>query len=255
MVRFLNRTNVRVEIRKLIKNSDTDLTIISPYLKLNNTLIELLNNCIDRGCRITILHRDEINKEEEQKLLSIKGIRIYTNKDLHAKCYYNNEKAIVTSMNLHDYSLKNNIEIGILVEKELDEDLYQDIVETMDTVISDTRETSKTIKKSENFETRIEKEELNPSLSRKGYCIRCGETIEYNPENPYCEKHLKSWKRYKNPDYIEKNGHCHICGIDFEASMNEPICSKCLSNNRKNGNNILKNALKDLMDGYRSSMR
>jgi phosphatidylserine/phosphatidylglycerophosphate/cardiolipin synthase-like enzyme len=47
--------------------------------------------------------------------------------NLHAKCYLNETTAIVTSMNLYEFSQQNNDEMGILVTWDADRQLYQDI--------------------------------------------------------------------------------------------------------------------------------
>ena len=36
-------------------------------------------------------------------------------KDLHAKCYLTEKEALVTSLNLYDYSMIHNIEMGVFV--------------------------------------------------------------------------------------------------------------------------------------------
>lgn len=47
--------------------------------------------------------------------------------NLHAKCYVNEREAIVTSMNLYEFSQVNNHEMGIYVTKADDPQLYEEI--------------------------------------------------------------------------------------------------------------------------------
>ena len=49
--------------------------------------------------------------------------------NLHAKCYLNEKEALLTSMNLYEFSQINNDEMGILVSREQDPDLYKKIRE------------------------------------------------------------------------------------------------------------------------------
>jgi len=59
----------------------------------------------------------------------------------------------------------------------------------------------------------------------EGYCIRCGQTIDFIPERPYCFNHWKIWNQENNPDYQEE--YCHQCGEPYQATRNKPLCSKC----------------------------
>jgi len=66
---------------------------------------------------------------------------------LHAKCYINESQAIVTSMNLYAYSQENNEEMGILVFKEDDPDLYQEIYAEAQRLLTISEEVRVTVKK------------------------------------------------------------------------------------------------------------
>src|SRR3546814_18937099 len=50
-------------------------------------------------------------------------------KNLHAKCYLNEELCIVTSLNLYEFSHVNNNEMGILIQRSDDAELYRDAYE------------------------------------------------------------------------------------------------------------------------------
>jgi len=58
-----------------------------------------------------------------------------------------------------------------------------------------------------------------------GYCIRCSEVIDYDPERPYCDKCFASWAKYKNPNYKEK--YCLICGREWSTTKLRPVCNDC----------------------------
>ena len=47
-------------------------------------------------------------------------VRISFCKNLHAKCYLNEESCIVSSLNLYEFSQVNNNEMGILISKDED---------------------------------------------------------------------------------------------------------------------------------------
>lgn len=57
----------------------------------------------------------------------------------------------------------------------------------------------------------------------RGYCIRTGVEIPFNPEKPFSYKAYQSWIRYENPNYQEK--YCHLTGKPSygKTSFNNPI--------------------------------
>lgn len=57
------------------------------------------------------------------KLLS--GLKLYYSEQLHAKCYFNEEHMIITSMNLHEYSQRNNKKFGLLINRREDRQLFE----------------------------------------------------------------------------------------------------------------------------------
>ena len=56
-------------------------------------------------------------------------------KNLHAKCYMNEEMCIITSLNLYEFSQVNNNEMGILIQRGEDSQLYKDAYEEAQRII------------------------------------------------------------------------------------------------------------------------
>ena len=56
-------------------------------------------------------------------------------KNLHAKCYMNEEMCIITSLNLYEFSQVNNNEMGILIQRSEDGQLYKDAYEEAQRII------------------------------------------------------------------------------------------------------------------------
>ena len=73
--------------------------------------------------------------------------------NLHAKCYLNENKALLTSMNLYEFSQVNNNEMGILVTRDEDDDLYREIEKESDRLIRVSEEIRVTVDKIEATET------------------------------------------------------------------------------------------------------
>ena len=137
------------------------------------------------------------------------GIEIRFLKNLHAKCYLNEKEALLTSMNLHEFSQENNAEMGILVSKEKDRQLYDGI-----------HEQAMIWKKA----SRCIETEDSGELSRR-FCIRCKGDIPDNRDVPFCGRHWKTWNRFKNEDYPEE--YCHYCGNEYETTKSKPLCRAC----------------------------
>ena len=67
------------------------------------------------------------------------------------------------------------------------------------------------------------KSSLQFSQSQKGYCIRTGVEIDFNPERPFSYEAFQSWAKYKKDEYPEK--YCHLTGrpSNGKTSKRSPI--------------------------------
>ena len=83
--------------------------------------------CIQKRDVRIIYRENKLQVQESNWLYSQVGIRTSICSSLHAKCYINENEAIVTSMNLYSFSQQNNDEMGIYVTKQDDPKLYEDI--------------------------------------------------------------------------------------------------------------------------------
>lgn len=234
MATYEDTSGVSKTINDIIKDAEEYLIIISPYLQITDRLRRNIEYTINAGVKTRLLYgKKDTNHKESEWLFSVNGLEIHFLENLHAKCYLNEKTALITSMNLYKHSMENNYEMGITIRRSEEPGVYEKIMQDVDRLFSHGR-----IVKSgssvniEDDEDDDETEAPKP-IGTLGYCIRCNERIGYSPSKPYCEKCFKSWKRYCNPDYIEKNGSCHICGNPLSsACLADPICSKCISNNR-----------------------
>lgn len=132
MSKFLDTQSISSELMVLIKNAKDKIVLVSPYLKVNSQIQERLKTKSKIGTlsEISIIYgKSELKQTELDWMKDVDDIRIFEKNNLHAKCYLNEERAIICSMNLYDYSQQNNIEMGILITKEEDPDTYTDIIE------------------------------------------------------------------------------------------------------------------------------
>jgi len=135
MARFLNTRKAVSEIEDLIRDADQKLILISPYLKLSKDFKELLTyrNSKDKITTV-IFGKQELNPNEMKFLQALRFVILKYNQDLHAKCYLNDDKMIITSLNLYEFSMNNNKEMGVLINKndESDKELFEDAFREID---------------------------------------------------------------------------------------------------------------------------
>lgn len=136
MAKFLNTSATNYFLEELIKNAKDRLILISPFLKLNDRMKELLadKNRLKIDVRI-VYGKSELQPEEINWLKELSYIRTSFCKNLHAKCYLNEELCIITSLNLYEFSQVNNNEMGVLIRRSDDAELYKDAYEEAQRVI------------------------------------------------------------------------------------------------------------------------
>ena len=136
MAEFLDTQGVSYYLKKLVNNATDKLYLISPYLQLNNQLKLSLKDRHKFSIDIIVISGkvSDIDPDDSGWLRSIPGIKLLFHKDLHAKCYFNEKEAILTSINLYMFSQQNNVEMGIYISKEKDEELYKQIAAEIDRI-------------------------------------------------------------------------------------------------------------------------
>ena len=136
MAKFLNTSATNYYLEELIKSAKERVILISPFLKLNDRIKELLEDKNRLKIDIRIIYgKSELQPEEINWLKEQDYIRTSFCKNLHAKCYLNEDRGIITSLNLYEFSQINNNEMGILIEREEDSALYKDTYEEAQRII------------------------------------------------------------------------------------------------------------------------
>ncbi len=257
MVQFVNATQARGEIERIISKAKYNMVMISPYIKINDDFISRLTDAGQRKVKILMVCRaEELKIGEREKLEQIPNLDLRFNERLHAKCFYNEDTMVITSLNLYDSSLGDNREMGLLLRNNIEGDKEafdeakneaQFIIRECQTntsrakpeVNSRTTETHverkpsiepKPTKKDANIEDTIKKGissflGIGKGEDEKGHCIRCGESIPFNIKAPYCSDCYRTWVRYKDENYKEK--YCIKCGKTEDTSMKHPLCLSC----------------------------
>lgn len=227
MAKFLDTTGISDHLQKIINNANEKLILISPYLKINNRIKQCLEDKDKFKIDIRLIYgKSELQPTENNWLKSLRSIRTSFCKDLHAKCYLNEKEAIVTSMNLYDFSQVNNYEMGISIEKDIDTELYDDIYKEVTRLIRISEEIKITV----STVPATPEKTLKPNPNTVGYCIRCHGEIKLNPMVPYCKTCYSIWKKYEDDEYEEK--YCHICGKSNKSTLAKPSCYDCYKTNK-----------------------
>lgn len=124
----INR-NINEALEKLIEEAEKIFVIVSPFIIIKNInewgFIKLLKEKSDKGLFIEIHTRKKYIKNGEIKVWTKESLdktfggiftdNVYFHNNLHAKLYFNEKKALVTSLNLLDENMKKNIEIGYVL--------------------------------------------------------------------------------------------------------------------------------------------
>ncbi len=123
--RILDTKEIVEELFYIINTSTKELIIVSPYIQLTrwNELYKAIDKALERGVPITFIsrERDRYYRKDSMKILDEfrkKGCSVFIVPDLHAKIYCNDERALITSMNLYRASTEKSKEIGVLITNE-----------------------------------------------------------------------------------------------------------------------------------------
>ena len=280
MAEFLTTADISARLQKIIREADQSLVLISPYIRVNPNIRELIEEKAGSKTRVIIIYgKKDLHPEERQWLDSLPDIGLYFRENLHAKCYISDKEAIITSMNLYQFSEHNNYEMGIVISKRSettgDRRLYRSIDQEVNRILerstkereassqertgglfgrlrdavkdqlsgtaasdpTDELETASESSVDEMSQTEavlttssqpvsaLPPTEAELRIPTTGFCIRCKAELPAKPGRPYCETHFRSWNRYKNEDYEEKN--CHLCGKEHSSTMRKPVCIEC----------------------------
>lgn len=257
MARFLNHRSLSREIISLFEEAEEGISIVSPFIKLHPDIKRVLRNKMDDDdFFIQVMYgKNESNLTRSLSVADLEffkefqNVYIHYRENLHAKYYANENKSIISSINLHEYSIQNNIEVGILLERRFlgiggDNSIDDEAFEYFERIFDNSKPVFiKEVKKKKHFFGLFESTDgheiedntkklyrtssNSKSISQKmGYCIRTGVKIPFNLKLPFTKDAYKSWNQYKNKDYKEK--FCHFSGepSNGETSFAKPILSK-----------------------------
>jgi hypothetical protein len=294
---FLTGKALENKLTDIIWNAKKHILIVSPFIKLDDYIKDVFDKIKTRhDVRLYILFgKNPENKSRSfhradfEYFSEFKNVIVTYHEDLHAKHFCNEQEGLITSLNLYDYSMLNNIEFGVhFTRNRIGNNIFNDTNEFTHRLFYDESElvyvklpvysksmfgfkkeyqesrviydnskeffrsskryepvhlNSLDLKKEMSFEDKYdekpqrEKEKRNiekSNISRKnreyknpkGYCIRTGEKIEFNPDKPMSYYAWQTWAQFENYDYEER--FCHETGEPSygKTSMRNPILKK-----------------------------
>jgi len=271
MATFLTGNDLNAQLENLFEYAGEYIILISPYIKLHDRYASALKVKKDNpNLKIIVVfgkNEDDFSKSMKQEdfnfFKDFPNIEIRYEKRLHAKYYANESSAILTSMNLYNFSQDNNIEAAVFTNRKgilgsltsqdtLENDAagyFERVVEQSDLLFLKepkfestmlglsrryTNSVIETDKLSDFFnnklkaDTSFKKNTFIPKQATKqmGFCIRTGTQILFNPKLPMCDAAFQSWKKFSNNEYSEK--FCHFSGepSNGETSFSKPILRK-----------------------------
>nr|WP_245000515.1 phospholipase D family protein [Marinobacter daepoensis] len=120
----------------MIKSASERLILISPFLKLNDRIKELLEDKNRLKIDVRVVYgKSELQPNEINWLKELSFVRTSFCKNLHAKCYLNEDSCIITSLNLYEFSQVNNNEMGVWISRDDDSEMYRDAYEEAQRII------------------------------------------------------------------------------------------------------------------------
>lgn len=128
MAEFITGEQLAEVVYNIIFEAKKSLIIVSPYIKLDDYFKKEVFNSHKNNADLHLIvafgkneqnPRLSLNRDDFEYFKEFNNVSIVYIPNLHAKFYANENKAVVTSINLYDYSFKNNIEFGVISKSNL----------------------------------------------------------------------------------------------------------------------------------------
>ncbi|MGB1207416.1 MAG: phospholipase D family protein [Chitinophagales bacterium] len=232
MAKFLTTNGISLKIEDIIKGAKKKLILVSPYLQISKTFYERLKDATNKGVIIKIIYgKDNLNPNERKQLADLKILELYYFENLHAKCYFNETEMVITSMNMYEYSMKNNREMGVLINRMEDSELFNDTMEECKSILEHAEMVRLTKTKIEYFAQKINTFLNKPKKPTKVEYIKAKKPakteyvkatkVEYEKVKP------KKKKKAKKQKYKPQRGYCIRCEANIAYNIEKPYCLDC----------------------------
>ncbi|MFD1616602.1 phospholipase D family protein [Gelatiniphilus marinus] len=127
MSKFITGKELEDAIYNTIWETESRLLIVSPFIKLDDYFKELFDKHENNPkIHLTLVFgknekavRKSMSKADFDYFKKFLNVSIIYVPNLHAKYYGNEKQGVITSINLYDYSFKNNIEFGVYSQQSI----------------------------------------------------------------------------------------------------------------------------------------
>jgi phosphatidylserine/phosphatidylglycerophosphate/cardiolipin synthase-like enzyme len=209
----------------IIQEAQQCIIITTAYLKLWQHATTALGLAVKKGVKVTVIigRREHWKSETREDIawLLDNGIRVMDAKYLHAKIYLNERSVFLSSMNLTEFSTKNSLDIGLVVQDAQAERQVREYVNN--TLMQLAKPVS--APQTEPRQQPVTTQATPRSGTGVGACIRCGLSISPDTSKPLCDDCYDEWAEYENENYQER--FCHVCGKPSDVSYAKPLCRDC----------------------------
>lgn len=118
MIKFLNTELLNEAILEIFATAEKEIFIVVPFIKTSNYIQTALESIDKKGIELTIICRaNELELPAQSFLNSLENLNLFSHPNVHSKCYFNERKLIITSLNMTAHSEQNNREMGVFIEK------------------------------------------------------------------------------------------------------------------------------------------
>lgn len=123
MIKFLNTELLIEEILDLFETAEKEVLIVVPFIKTSRIVESALKEIDKKGIELTIICRvEELEIPIKRLLNGLVNLNLFSHPNVHAKCYFNESKLIITSLNMTAHSELNNREMGVLIQDDVEDD-------------------------------------------------------------------------------------------------------------------------------------
>ncbi|HNX43432.1 MAG TPA: hypothetical protein PKI35_03265 [Bacteroidales bacterium] len=127
MSKFITGKQLEDAVYDIIWNASNSLLIVSPYINLDIYFRKLFEKHLNNPrLQITIVFgknennvKRSLSAEDFDFFKKFLNVSVVYSPQLHGKYYGNETQGVITSINLYDFSFKNNVEFGVFHETNL----------------------------------------------------------------------------------------------------------------------------------------
>ncbi len=199
MAEFLTTNGTSHHIEQIVLKAKEQLVLVSPYLQLNQILMNRLTDASKLNKKITFIYgKDKLTQSHYTFLKSLSNIELFFCENLHAKCYHNNEHLVVSSMNLYEFSEKNNREMGVLIDKSKDAELFAEALQEIESIKNSSKLEFSNVSKAVVTQAKASNNEFGETVLKKNVPEGAKQhSSELNSRDAYLEALILLNKRIK----------------------------------------------------------